>query len=84
MPVTFPPPISRKRTLSPRRGRLACVLRRWALFPAVVEGFATVGGRRAVVHVECTIDELPTIPTILGLSPSLTITVVSIPSSSPF
>ncbi len=43
-----PPPISRKRTLSLRRGRVACVLRRLALFPAVVEGFATVGGRRAV------------------------------------
>ncbi len=43
----LPPPISQMRTLSQRRGRLACVLRRLALFPAVVEGFATVGGRRA-------------------------------------
>ncbi len=44
----FPPPISRKRTLSLRRGRVACVLRRLALFPAVVEGFATLDRLRAV------------------------------------
>ncbi len=43
----FPPPISRKRTLSPRRGRVASASWHSALFPAVVEGFATVGGRCA-------------------------------------
>ncbi len=43
-----PPPFSRKRTLSLRRGRLASASWRLALFPAVVEGFATVGGLRAV------------------------------------
>ncbi len=42
-----PPPISRKRTLSPRRGRVASAPQRLALFPAVVEGFATVGRVRA-------------------------------------
>ncbi len=43
-----PPPFSRKRTLSPRRGRVASASPRSALFPAVVEGFATVDRLRAV------------------------------------
>ncbi len=46
-----PPPISRKRTLSPRRGRLASALRRLALFPAVVKGFAMMGGRRGSANL---------------------------------